>query len=166
MKENITTENLYFIVNHYQAKMESIDFNYLFTLQSAIKMQYTDHVLFLPVITDEFLKFKVYLCNKAYSTKRHKLGSDTIEEVIKYEPPWISTELVNILKENSNIESSFIAIAFNYCARGEDLELILDLYEAKDKGKSSKLSLLNLKSWKTLLEEDKYLVLTDELVIN
>lgn len=42
-----------------------------------------------------------------------------MEEVIRYEPPWIGTELVKILKENGGaVEESFIAIAFNYCSRG------------------------------------------------
>jgi hypothetical protein len=64
--------------------------------------------------------------------------------------------LVRILRENPAIDDSFIAIAFNFCARGEDLEFILSLAASRGKevaGSSSKLSLLKLKTWASLVEE-------------
>lgn len=36
----------------------------------------------------------------------------------------------------------------------------------KAKPAPSKLSLLKLKTWSSMLEEDKYLLLTDELILN
>jgi hypothetical protein len=53
MKESITTDNLYFIVNNYSNKIDQIDFNFLFTHQSCIKVQYTNSkAVFVPIVTD------------------------------------------------------------------------------------------------------------------
>lgn len=80
MKENISIDNLYYLANTYPYKIEQIDFNFLFTHQSCIKTQYTDNrASFIPIVTDEYLKFKVFLCNKAYSLKKFKYGSEIIE---------------------------------------------------------------------------------------
>ena len=80
------------------------------------------------------------------------------------------------MKENPTIDDSFVALAFNFCARGEDLEFILSLAAARSKqsiSSDSKLSLLNdkfknwsllndkLKNWTSFLEEDRYLMLTE-----
>jgi hypothetical protein len=39
---------------------------------------------FLPVVTDDFLKFKLFLCSKAFAGKRYRLGAEVVEEVVRY----------------------------------------------------------------------------------
>ena len=78
MKENISTENLYFIATHYAPKLDQLDFSFLFGQQSCIKLHYCDSPPFVPIITDEFLKFKLFLCSKAFSGKRHKYAGEVL----------------------------------------------------------------------------------------
>lgn len=78
-KEEISIQHFYSIINTYPSKIESIDFNYLFGLQSCIKAHYINsREPFTPVITDEYLKFKIFQCNKAFNSKKNKLGNDII----------------------------------------------------------------------------------------
>lgn len=44
---------------------------------------------------------------------------------MQYEPPWLSNDLVQILRNNPNIDESFINIAFVHCSKGEDLRFII-----------------------------------------
>lgn len=53
MKESISTENLYYIVENYPQRIEQVDFNLLFTHQSCIKVHYTaSKTVFVPIVTD------------------------------------------------------------------------------------------------------------------
>ena len=109
-------------MDNYQNKVENIDFDYLYSQLSCIRENYTEvGTPFEPIVTDEYLKFKVHLSNKCYNLKKVALGNQIIQEVMAFEPPWFSSDLVKILRENPNIDDNFIKIAFKHCTRGEDL---------------------------------------------
>lgn len=72
---------------------------------SCIKEHYDDRSIpFEPIITDDFLKFKMQLCKKLFTMKKIKMGNQVLEDVMRYEPPWFSTEVVKILRENPTID--------------------------------------------------------------
>jgi hypothetical protein len=109
----------------------------------------------------------VYLCSRAFTLKKTKLANEIVEEVVRFEPPWISTELIKICKENPHCDEQFITIAFNYCARGEDLEYILSFHDkTKTNSPSVRLSLKNIRNLGKLLKDDHYLMLADDLILD
>lgn len=53
LKQNISIQHFYYVTNENTNKIESIDFNLLFTHHSCIKLQYTNsQTNFIPIITD------------------------------------------------------------------------------------------------------------------
>lgn len=70
---------------------------------------------------------------------------------MRYEPPWLGTALIDILKVNDNVDEQFIQIVFNHCTRGEDLAYLLKIFKKRgsknDIISSSKLSLKNIKKF-------------------
>lgn len=75
---------------------------------------------------------------------------------------------MKICRENPNCDEQFLMIAFTYCARGEDLEYILNLYDRnRSKNNAGSLSLANIRNLGKLMQEEaNYLVLSEELVVN
>ncbi len=73
------------------------------------------------IVTNEYLKFKIDLAQLAYEKGKIKFGEQVLKQVLQYEPPWISSEIIKIIQKSPHsaaINHSFLNIAFEYCVKG------------------------------------------------
>ena len=113
------------------------------------------------VMTNEFLLFKGVLAEKAYQQNHEKLGKEIIEEMKRFEPPWLTTQIIKILQNNSTIvKDEIFGIALESCVKGEDLEYLMKLWREREKNKKTN----KIKVTELFNTERKYLILNDELI--
>ena len=168
-------QHLYFITDTYPHKIEKLDFDMLHCHIATILAEHSDkHAPIDPPVSDGYLKFKTYLANKAFHHAKDKMANSIMNEVARYEPPWLSTELVRIIRHTRTCDEQFIRIAFRHCARAEDLKYLLDLHESQkqeERPSKPKYTLQNFKKIgkqisKDLINEDKFLFLSNDLIVN
>lgn len=78
------------------------------------------------LMTNELLLFKSQLAATAFKLGKKKMGNELIEEISRFNPPWMTTELIRIFRESeSSMDKRLYAIALKCCTKGTDLKFLM-----------------------------------------
>jgi hypothetical protein len=61
---------------------------------------------------------------------KKKLGNTIIEEISRFNPPWLTTELIEIFKKmHGKIDKRNFVVALNACSKGSDLKYLMVIWK-------------------------------------
>ena len=70
-------------------------------------------------MTNQLLRFKSKLAAKAYKFSKKNLGNELIDQISRFNPPWLTTELIDIFKNsNTKIDKRIYGVALKSCSKG------------------------------------------------
>lgn len=110
---------LYGIVQRYQDRINVINFDMVYEEIRAIKADYVIDPEEKFMMTNQLLQFKSKLAAKAYQTGSKNLGNELIDQISQFNPPWLTTKLIEIFKNSQiKIDKRIYGIAMKSCSKG------------------------------------------------
>lgn len=124
---------LYGIMDRYADRIDLINFDAVYEEVRAINADEIIDGEQKFMMTNELLRFKSKLAGKAYSVGKKNLGNELIDEISRFNPPWLTTELIEIFKNsNTKIDKRIYGIAMKSCSKGNDLHYLMQLWKEQE----------------------------------